>query len=118
MLAAIALRAIDYWDQRHVFMAYARLVMKPDNSTPPTPDLLLLLRRRKSLYGVTSPGHPRAKAGVAARRRGGAADVRHINRIDMHSNENLKDALVVTCDVVVGLVLCKSSDGTRVDFLG
>ena len=49
---------------------------------------------------------------------GGAADLGHITRINIHSNENVKEALVVTCDVVVGLVLCKSSDGTRVDFLG
>ena len=67
---------------------------------------------------MTSPGHPRAKAGVAARRRGGACDVVHITNINIHINENVKEALVVTCDVVVGLVLCKSSDGTRVDFLG
>ena len=43
---------------------------------------------------------------------------KHITRINIHSNENVKEALVVTCDVAVGLVLCESSDRTRVDFLG
>ena len=41
---------------------------------------------------------------------------RHITRRFIHSNVNV--SLVVTCDVVVGLVFCKSNGGTRVDFLG
>ena len=42
---------------------------------------------------------------------------KHITRINIHSNENVKEALVVTCDVVVGLVLCKSNEGSHVVFL-
>ena len=34
------------------------------------------------------------------------------------SNVNTVKAQIVTCNVVVGLVLCKSSDGSRVVFLG
>ena len=43
---------------------------------------------------------------------------KHITMRLIHSNVNVRESLVGTCDVVVGLVLCKSSGGTRVDFLG
>ena len=40
----------------------------------------------------------------------------HITRQSIH-DPNTRKAQVVTCDVVVGLVLCKSSDNPRVFFL-
>ena len=61
ILVAIALCAIEYWGQRHVVMADARLVMKPNKPKPPKPELLLLLRR-KTYYGCIGKGHPGASA--------------------------------------------------------